>query len=114
VTLEQALISVWRQSLLEKASAVKLGGLEYPVRRTPKRGLVQVDFTFDGQNLRGLEQNPETKSRWAQLARVGKPVMQFLSAGRYIAVAVDGKITTYGGSKRTGASKAKKLAIRKS
>ena len=100
MTLEQALISVWRQSLLEKASAVKLGGLEYPVRRTPKRGLVQVDFTFDGQNLRGLEQNPETKSRWAQLARAGKPVMQFLSAGRYIAVIVDAKMTTYGKLKR--------------
>jgi hypothetical protein len=39
-----------------------------------------------------LEQNPETASRWAQLARQGKKVMQFLHRGRYIAVVVDGKV----------------------
>jgi hypothetical protein len=113
VTLEEALISIWRQALVEMASAVKLDGREYPIRRTPKRGLVQVDFSFEGQNLRGLEQNPETKSRWAQLARAGKPVMQFLSGGRYIAVVVDGKTTTYGSSKGTGAGRVRKSAIRK-
>ena len=31
---------------------------------------------FDGNEIRGLEQNPETKSQWAQLARSGKRVMQ--------------------------------------
>lgn len=113
MTLEEALISVWRQALVEKASVVKLDGREYPVRRTPKRGLVQVDFNSEGQNLRGLEQNPQTKSRWAQLARAGKPVMQFLSAGRYIAVVVDGEITTYGSSKRKSASKSNKSGIQK-
>jgi hypothetical protein len=46
--------------------------------------------------IRGLEQNPDTKSRWAQLARAGKKVMQFLSEGRYVAVVVDGKVTLYG------------------
>jgi hypothetical protein len=40
--------------------------------------LRQVDFTFDGNKIRGLEQNPESKSRWAQLAPAGKKVMQFL------------------------------------
>jgi hypothetical protein len=40
----------------------------------PKRGLRQVDFVFDGNEIRGLEQNPETKSRWAQLAGSGKRV----------------------------------------
>src|SRR5438046_3181506 len=53
----------------------------YPARRTPKRGLRQVDFVFDGNEVRGLEQNPQTKSRWAQMARSGKKVMQFLSEG---------------------------------
>ena len=47
--------------------------------------------------FRGLEQNPGTKSRWAQLARSGKKVMQFLSEGRYVANVVDGKVTMYGG-----------------
>jgi len=40
-----------------------------------KRGLRQVDFTFDGNEIRGLEQNPATKSRWAQMAQSGKKVM---------------------------------------
>ena len=106
MTLEGALISVWRQALVEKADAVELAGHEFPVRRTPRRGLLQVDFRFDGQNLRGLEQNPETKSRWAQLARAGKRVMQFLSAGRYIAVVTDGEVTLYGSAKKTRGAKA--------
>jgi hypothetical protein len=106
MTLEEALISVWRQALIEKLDAVEIDGREYPVRRTPKRGLLQIDFRFDEEQLRGLEQNPETKSRWAQLARAGKRVMQFLSAGRYIAVVVDGKVTLYGSSKKTRGAKA--------
>jgi hypothetical protein len=58
--------------------------------------LREVDFQFDGQTLRGLEQNPNTKSRWAQLASEGKKVMQFLSGGKYIGVVVDGKLRLYG------------------
>ena len=73
-----------------------LGMDRYPVRLTPKRGLRQVDFVFDGKEIRGLEQNPQTKSRWAQLARSGKKVMQFLSGGRYVANVVDWKVTRYG------------------
>ena len=95
-SFEQALAEVWRQALVENAKAVKVGGESYPVRRTPKRGLRQVDFTFDGTEFRGLEQNPETKSRWAQMARSGKKVMQFLSEGRYVANVADGKVTHYG------------------
>lgn len=96
LSFEETLIDVWRQALVENAKAVKVGGKSYAVRRTPKRGLRQVDFTFDGHDVRGLEQNPETKSRWAQLARSGKKVMQFLSEGRYVANVVDGKVTRYG------------------
>ena len=95
-SFEQALIEVWRQAPVEDADVVELGAERYPVRRTPKRGLRQVDFIFDGNQIRGLEQNPETKSRWAQMARSGKKVMQFLSGGRYIANVVDGKVTMYG------------------
>ena len=93
--LEEALIEVWRQALVENADVVVLGTERYPVRRTPKRRLRQVDFVFDGNEIRGLEQNPETKSRWAQMARAGKKVMQFLSEGRYVANVVDGKVTLY-------------------
>ena len=95
-SFDETLIEVWRQALVENAKVVELGEERYPVRRTPKGKLRQVDFVFDGNEIRGLEQNPETKTRWAQLARSGKKVMQFLSDGRYVANVVDGKVTLYG------------------
>ena len=101
--MEQTLIDVWRQVLVENATAVELGTQRYPVRLTPKRHLREVDFVIEGENIRGLEQNPDTKSRWAQMARVGKKVMQFLSEGRYVANVVDGRVTLYG--KREGTSR---------
>jgi hypothetical protein len=97
ISFEQALVEVWRQALVKNAKVVVLGTERFPVRLTPKRGLRQVDFVFEGNEIRGLEQNPDTKSRWAQMARTGKKVMQFLSEGRYAAVVVDGKVNLYGG-----------------
>jgi hypothetical protein len=47
-----------------------------------------------------LQQNPKTESRWAQLAREGHRVMQFLSAGRDVGM-VDGKVRMYGGKKKS-------------
>ena len=95
-SFEQTLVAVWRQVLVENATAVELGGKRYSVRITPRKGLRQVDFVFDGNEIRGLEQNPETRSEWAQMARSGKKVMQFLSEGRYVANVVNGKVTLYG------------------
>jgi hypothetical protein len=97
VSFEQTLVEVWRQTLIWNAKFVELGKERYPIRYTPKRRLRQVDFVFDGNAIRGLEQNPETKSEWAQMARSGKKVMQFLREGRYVANVVDGKVTLYGG-----------------
>lgn len=94
-SFEQALIEVWRQTLVESARTVELGVDRFTIRRTRKTGLLQVDFVFEGNEVRGLEQNPRTKSRWAQMARSGKKVMQFLSEGRYVANVVDGKVTLY-------------------
>jgi hypothetical protein len=95
-SLEETLISVWKQALAENARTVELEGRSFPVRRTGRSRLREVDFPFEGHQLRGLEQNPETASRWAQLARRGKKVMQFLQERRYIAVVVDGKVQLYG------------------
>jgi len=103
LSFEQALIDVWRQTLVDNTKTVELGKEHYPVRLTPKRGLRQVDFTFEGNEIRGLEQNPQTKSRWAQIARSGKKVMQFLSGGRYVANVVDGKVAFYG--RRSGTNR---------
>ena len=96
MTLEDALHSVWRQVMAEGASEVELEGRRFPVRRTHTANLLQVDFVFRGESLRGLEQNPRTGSRWAALARSGAKVMQFLSSGRYIGAVVDEKVTLYG------------------
>ena len=57
--------------------------------------LSQVDFIVEDKEIRGLEQNPDTKSRWAALAREGRKVMQFLIEGRYVAVVVDGEAKVY-------------------
>ncbi len=102
MTLEGALLRVWRGALVEGAGEVELDGQRFAVRETPRKRLREVDFVFEGQALRGLEQNPKTESRWAQLARAGHKVMQFLSAGRYIGNVVDGKVTIYGRKKKSG------------
>ena len=94
--LEETLISVWQQAFVENARSVRLENRSFPVRRTSRLRLREVDFQFEEHKLRGLEQNPETASRWAQLARQGKKVMQFLQQRRYVAVVVDGKAQFYG------------------
>jgi len=96
LSFEQTLIEVWRQALLANEKTVELGTERYTVRSTPQRGLRRVDFVFEGNEIRGLEQNPDTRSECAKLARSGKKVMQFLSEGRYVANVVDGKANFYG------------------
>jgi hypothetical protein len=99
MSLEATLIEVWRQAFAD-AQSVTLGNATYPVVRTSKRGLRQINFSYQGKEIRALEQNPETKSRWAAMARDGKKVMQFLSEGRYVAVVVDGEVHLYRGRKK--------------
>lgn len=101
-SLEETLISVWRQVLVENVKAVALESGSYPVRRTSRSKLREVDFRFENQMLRGVEQNPNTGSRWAELARAGKEVMQFLNSGRYVANVVDGEVKFYGRKQRSG------------
>lgn len=95
MTLEEALVSVWRQSLAEDANIVELEGRRFPVRRTARQRLRQVEFEFQAERIRGIEQNPSTSSRWAGLARAGQKVMQFVSGGRYLANVANGAVTFY-------------------
>ncbi len=95
MSLEEALIAVWRQVMVDDAKAVTLNDETYPVRRTSRSKLREVDVTVEGKPMRGVEQNPNTTSRWAKLAKDGKKVMQFLENGRYAAVVVDGKVILY-------------------
>ena len=104
---DAAVISVWHQALVDKSRSVTVEGASYTVRHTAKHGLAQVDFKVGGHTVRGLEQNAQTASRWAQIARKGAKVMQFLDGGRYLAVVADGKITHYGGSRKGSTSKNK-------
>ena len=93
--LESVLLAVWQQTLIDNARNVTVAGETFPVRTTPKQKLKQIDFRFDGREVRGLEQNPATKSRWAAMARKGSKIMQFLEQGRYVAVVTDGKVHSY-------------------
>lgn len=97
--LDDTLLSVWRQTLVEGKKRVRLGEDSYPVQHTSKNKLAQIDFDLLDQHIRGLEQNPATGSRWAELARKGAKVMQFLVGGRYIAAVSDGKITHFSRTK---------------
>lgn len=110
--LEQAMLAVWRQALEENANIVELGGRRYTVQRTKRRRLRQVDFELDGQPLRGIEQNPETSSRWAELARAGQKVMQFTAGGRYVGNVANAKLTLYSGSRPSAEKKPARKAAK--
>ena len=78
--LEETLIAVWRQVLVEDAKTVALGGQSYIVRHTSRSKLREVDFRFENQMLRGLEQNPSTGSRWAELHGRARKLCNFSTA----------------------------------
>lgn len=54
MSFEETLISVWRQGLVDGVEKIELNGRAFPVRRTPKKHLRQVDFDLDGETGRGL------------------------------------------------------------
>jgi hypothetical protein len=93
--VDEAFLSVWRQALVEQKKIIDVGASTFSVRRTAKHGLARIDFELNGLEFRGLEQNPQTKSRWAKMARDGAKVMQFLRAGRYVGVVADGVLKQY-------------------
>ncbi len=73
--LEEVFLAVWRQVLLEEKKVVAVADDTFSVLITPKQKLKHINFQLDDRNLRGLEQNPDTKSRWAAMARGGQKVM---------------------------------------
>ena len=98
--IDKAFISVWRQALVEQKKIVSVDDATISVRRTSKHRLAQIDFEVNGVDFRALEQNPQTKSRWAKMAREGAKVMQFLRAGRYVAVVADGVLKHYSSAQK--------------
>ena len=81
-------------------SSVTVEGNSAPVRRTSRQRLKTAAFRVEGHEYQAIEQNPEKPSRWGQLARSGRQVVQFKDTERnkFVAVAVDGKVTFYGDS----------------
>jgi hypothetical protein len=80
---------------------VEVEGQRLPVRRTSSQRLRIVTFTAGGRQFAAIEQNPDNPSRWGQLARSGHQVVQFkdVASNRFMAVAVDGRVTEYGAGK---------------
>jgi hypothetical protein len=95
VTLPETLIAVWQQVLAEEEPVLRLEGESYRVGKTRSRRLRTVEFTYGPHSIVAIEQNPNTGSRWARLARQGKRVMQFSHQGRYIGNVVEGRLTRY-------------------
>ena len=81
---------------------VNVGGKSTPVRRTSRQHLKTAAFSVEGQEYEAIEQTPEKPSRWGQLARNGRQVVQFKDAesNRFVAVVVDGEVTFYGAGKQ--------------
>jgi hypothetical protein len=95
MNLDETLVSVWQQVLVEDSRMVELGGRLYRVTRTRSRGLRAVEFECEAHSITGIEQNPDTGSRWAALARTGQRVMQFSLDRRYFANVAEGKLLRY-------------------
>ena len=95
MSLAQLLVKIWTDVLVERRSTVAVGADFVPVRSTRNKGLACVTFRYADLTLDGIEQNPETKSRWAKLARDGKKILQFSCRGRYVGNVCDGVLTRY-------------------
>ena len=95
MTLGETLNEVWRQALAEGKKEVEIGGQHYRVGATRAKGLRTVQFTYDAYQFDGIEQNPQTTSRWAALAREGQRIMQFSLNRRYVANVCEGKLLRY-------------------
>ena len=70
MTFEEALVSVWRQALVDEADAVEVGGEKFPVRRTASGRLRQVDFKFEGREY-SKPANGTPAGSWSLLTAVG-------------------------------------------
>ena len=95
MTLSDAMISVWQQVLGERRDEIELEGRTHRVALLRSKGLRMVEFEFGPHAIVGIEQNPKTESRWAQLARQGSRIMQFRCNGLYVANVCEGKLLRY-------------------
>jgi len=95
MNLGEVLISAWKQVLVDGKTEVELGDEVFRVTLLRAKKLKMVEFTFGDYRIAGIEQNPNTSSRWAEMARQGKLIIQFRCQGRYIANVCEGKLLRY-------------------
>ena len=83
---------------LMAGAEVVVEGRSSRVARTGSQRFRTVRFVAAGREYQAIEQNPEKPSRWGQLARQGKRVVQFrdLLTNKYVAVSVDQELHEYG------------------
>jgi hypothetical protein len=95
--LDHAVLTAVAEGMMGGAADVVVDGKSFRVARTGARGFRTVRFEMGGKGYQAIEQNPEKPSRWGQLAREGRRVVQFreVGSGKYVAVVVDGKVTEY-------------------
>lgn len=96
--MDIALFSSVAEQLMSASGKVIVNGETLPVQRTSRRRFRTVRFSDNGAEYEAIEQNASKPSRWGELARKGHRVVQFrdTSTDRYVAVAVDGRVTRYG------------------
>jgi hypothetical protein len=95
--LDHALFQSVAEQLMN-ATEVTVEGRTFRVGRAGSRRFRTVRFMTGTREYQAIEQNPEKPSRWGQLARAGRKVVQFrdLQTHKYVAVAVDGEVREYG------------------
>src|SRR5271154_365326 len=101
VTAEQKVLEAVAMQLMNgEEVGLDEGGQKLRVKRVGSGRLRMVEFRLNGRMFEAIEQNREKPSRWGQLAREKHQVVQFrdVATHKYVAVAVDGKITEYGRS----------------
>lgn len=95
MALSEMLVHIWQQSLVDGLLEVETSEGRYRVDRTRAQRLRFVAFSYQGQTIEAIEQNPNTSSRWAKLAQEGQRIMQFKAKGRYFANVCEGRLTRY-------------------
>ncbi len=68
MTLGETLLSVWQQALAEGKREIRLESELHRVKETRRKKLRTVRLTYGPYQIDGIEQNPQTSSRWAMLA----------------------------------------------
>jgi hypothetical protein len=96
----EVLIDVWHQALVDKSETVRLGAESFRVTQSKAKRLRQIEFVFEGKTIIGIQQNPNTKSKWAEQARAGKKVSSSFRMGGMSRLLQRGKLLCTGSELR--------------